>query len=101
MCGRLVYLLCGLQNRSNSPNQINRHYYDNINAIFSLSVPQYHKLVYAEDILLLNDYNSDYNMESNGPKILCIALPTGEKQIMNGIKCELNQWMKSALSQSI
>ena len=49
----------------------------------SLTLPspllsQYHKLVYAEDVLLLNDYNRDYNAESEGPKILCIALPAGE-----------------------
>ena len=42
---------------------------------------QYHKLVYAEDILILNDANRDYDVNSNKPKMLCIALPKGVPEV--------------------
>jgi len=38
---------------------------------------QYHKLVYAEDMLILNDANRDLDSSIEGPKIYCIALPKG------------------------
>lgn len=61
---------------------------------------QYHKLVYAEDVLLLNDYNRDYNAESEGPKILCIALPAGKRDIYDLLYCHLavlSAWMWQSL----
>jgi len=42
---------------------------------------QYHKLVYAEDILILNEANRDYDANSNKPKMLCIALPKGIPEV--------------------
>jgi hypothetical protein len=38
---------------------------------------QYHKLVYAEDMLVLNAANRDFDDSSSGPKIFTIALPKG------------------------
>jgi hypothetical protein len=38
---------------------------------------QYHKLVYAEDILLLNAFHNEINPIDGGPKVVCIALPAG------------------------
>jgi hypothetical protein len=38
---------------------------------------QYHKLVYAEDILLLNAFNNQIDPIDDGPQVLCIALPAG------------------------
>ena len=42
---------------------------------------QYHKLVYAEDILLLNEENKRYIENMNGPNILGIALPKGIPEV--------------------
>jgi predicted patatin/cPLA2 family phospholipase len=39
----------------------------------------YHKLVYAEDMLLLNECNRENDFDSKDPKIMCIALPAGTK----------------------
>ena len=38
---------------------------------------QYHKLVYAEDVLILNEANRDFDPNSGKPKLFCIALPKG------------------------
>jgi hypothetical protein len=39
---------------------------------------QYHKLVYAEDVLILNEANRDFDRSSGTPKLFCLALPKGE-----------------------
>ena len=39
---------------------------------------QYHKLVYAEDVLILNEANRDFDHSSGTPKLFCLALPKGE-----------------------
>ena len=42
---------------------------------------QYHKLVYAEDVLILNDANKDFDDSSSKPKIFCLALPPGIPEV--------------------
>jgi hypothetical protein len=41
---------------------------------------QYHKLVYAEDVLVLNEANRDF-FTGTAPKLFCLALPKGESEI--------------------
>jgi hypothetical protein len=43
---------------------------------------QYHKLVYAEDVLRLNEANRDFNSSSDGTKLFCIALPAGKYEFL-------------------
>ncbi len=42
---------------------------------------QYHKLVYAEDVLRLNAANRDFDEQRPGPKLFAVALPAGRKEV--------------------
>jgi hypothetical protein len=48
---------------------------------------QYHKLVYAEDILILNEANRDLTQDLDGsgrrdkPALYCLALPPGTPEV--------------------
>jgi len=42
---------------------------------------QYHKLVYAEDVLLLNEANRDFDPHTGKPKLFCLALPKGIPEV--------------------
>ena len=42
---------------------------------------QYHKLVYAEDILILNEASRDMDSSSSKPKLFCLALPKGIPEV--------------------
>lgn len=42
---------------------------------------QYHKLVYAEDVLILNEANKQFDSSSTQPNLFCIALPKGARRI--------------------
>lgn len=45
---------------------------------------QYHKLVYAEDILVLNEANRNFNLNdtaATAPSLYCIAVPEGTPEV--------------------
>ena len=49
--------------------------------ILSWMLNQMHKLVYAEDILFLNEANRKFDENSAEPKVFCIALPEGTSEV--------------------
>ena len=40
-----------------------------------------HKLVYAEDMLFLNEANKKFDENSNEPKVFTVALPEGTPEV--------------------
>ena len=49
--------------------------------LYSWMINQMHKLVYAEDILFLNEANRKFDKNSPGPKVFCVALPAGVPEV--------------------
>ena len=49
--------------------------------LFSWMVNQMHKLVYAEDILFLNEENRKFDVDDTAPKIFCVALSEGVPEV--------------------
>lgn len=49
--------------------------------VFSWMINQMHKLVYAEDILFLNEANRKFDETSQEPKVYCVALPEGTPEV--------------------
>ena len=49
--------------------------------LLSWMTNQMHKLVYAEDVLLLNEANRNFDEKSQDPKIFCVALPKGTAEV--------------------
>ena len=50
-------------------------------AIFSWMINQMHKLVYAEDMLFLNEANRNFDENSTEPKVFSVALPEGTPEV--------------------
>jgi len=49
--------------------------------VLSWMANQLHKLVYAEDILLLNEANRKFDETEPGPKLFCVALPPDTPEV--------------------
>ena len=61
---------------------------------------QYHKLVYAEDVLVLNEANRDFSVGGPDPKLFCLALPKGEQLIGNSVSPQQETMSSPLILQS-